>query len=64
VFRMQRVSGEPYAADDESTAAAWFDLDELPPMTEDMRRRIELSADDDTRTVFDANGSPPPAQPR
>ncbi|WP_066917714.1 NUDIX hydrolase [Mycobacterium interjectum] len=55
VFRMQWLSGEPFAADDECTAAAWFDLDRLPPMTADMRRRITLSASDDERTVFDTN---------
>lgn len=53
VFRMQWLSGEPFPADDESTAAAWFDLDELPPMTANMCRRIELGASDDSRTVFD-----------
>jgi 8-oxo-dGTP pyrophosphatase MutT (NUDIX family) len=62
VFRMRWLSGEPFAADDESTAAAWFDLDELPTMTEDMRRRITLSASDDARTVFDAN-RPLPTDP-
>jgi 8-oxo-dGTP pyrophosphatase MutT (NUDIX family) len=55
VFRMQWLSGEPFAADDESTSAAWFDLDQLPPMTADMRRRITLSASDDARTAFDTN---------
>ncbi len=55
VFRMQWLSGEPFAADDECTEAAWFDLDELPPMTENMRRRITLSVSDDARTVFDAS---------
>jgi 8-oxo-dGTP pyrophosphatase MutT (NUDIX family) len=59
VFRMQWLSGEPFAADDECTAAAWFDLDELPPMTDDMRRRITLSASDDAGTVFDTNGAGP-----
>jgi 8-oxo-dGTP pyrophosphatase MutT (NUDIX family) len=53
VFRMEWLSGEPYAADDESTEARWFDLDALPPMTENMRRRITLGASDDERTVFD-----------
>lgn len=62
VFRMEWLSGEPFPADDESTAAAWFDLDELPPMTADMLRRITLSANDDERTVFDTDG-PPPARP-
>jgi 8-oxo-dGTP pyrophosphatase MutT (NUDIX family) len=60
VFRMDWLSGEPFAADDETTEAAWFDLDDLPPMTADMRRRIALSARDDHRTVFDTS-SPPPA---
>ncbi|CPR11736.1 hydrolase, nudix family protein, putative [Mycobacterium bohemicum DSM 44277] len=59
VFRMRWISGEPFPADDESTAAAWFDLDALPPMTENMRRRIELSVGDGDRTVFDTNGFPP-----
>ena len=64
VFRMRWLSGEPFAADEETTAAAWFDLDQLPPMTADMRRRITLSVSDDARTVFDTNGPPltdPPA---
>lgn len=55
VFRMQWLSGEPFAADDETAAAQWFDLDDLPPMTANMRRRIALSASDDSRTVFDTN---------
>jgi 8-oxo-dGTP pyrophosphatase MutT (NUDIX family) len=62
VFRMRWLFGEPFAADDESTAAAWFDLDQLPQMTADMRRRITLSASDDARTVFDTN-SPLPTDP-
>jgi ADP-ribose pyrophosphatase YjhB (NUDIX family) len=53
VFRMEWLSGEPYPADDESSEARWFDLDALPPMTENMRRRITLGASDDERTVFD-----------
>jgi ADP-ribose pyrophosphatase YjhB (NUDIX family) len=55
-FRMEWLSGEPFAADDESTEARWFDLDELPPMTENMRERIALAARDDDRTVFDTTG--------
>jgi ADP-ribose pyrophosphatase YjhB (NUDIX family) len=53
VFRMEWLSGEPFAADDESTEAAWFDLDQLPPMTENMHRRITLSVSDDARTIFE-----------
>ncbi|WAC90965.1 NUDIX hydrolase [Mycobacterium sp. Aquia_213] len=59
VFRMKWLSGEPYAADDECTEARWFDLDQLPPMTDNMRRRITLSAADEDRTVFDTDHPPP-----
>ncbi|MEZ0349384.1 NUDIX domain-containing protein [Mycobacterium sp. pR1184] len=55
VFRMKWLSGEPYAADDESTEARWFDLDDLPPMTANMRRRIEVGAADEERTLFDSS---------
>ncbi|WP_207768450.1 NUDIX hydrolase [Mycobacterium ahvazicum] len=55
IFRMNWLSGEPYAADDESTEARWFDLDELPPMTANMRRRIEVGAADEERTLFDSS---------
>src|ERR1700742_2476873 len=58
VFRMRWVSGEPYPADDECTAAAWFDLDNLPPMTENMRQRITLSASEEERTIFDFTITP------
>lgn len=59
VFRMRWLSGEPFAADDESIAAAWFDLDDLPPMTANMLRRIALGASDDAQTVFDTVGALP-----
>jgi ADP-ribose pyrophosphatase YjhB (NUDIX family) len=63
VFRMEWLSGEPFAADDESTEAAWFDLDQLPPMTANMQRRITLFVSDDVRTVFDTTSPPPADQP-
>jgi 8-oxo-dGTP pyrophosphatase MutT (NUDIX family) len=55
VFRMDWVGGEPFPADDESLDACWFDLAEVPDMSADMGRRIELASDDSTnaRTVFD-----------
>ncbi|OBA61534.1 ADP-ribose pyrophosphatase [Mycobacterium sp. 1100029.7] len=53
VFRMNWLAGEPFSADDETTEARWFDLDELPQMTANMRRRITLSASPGERTVFD-----------
>jgi len=63
VFRMEWLSGEPFAADDESTEAAWFDLDQLPPMTANMQRRIALCVSDDVRTVFDTTNPPAADQP-
>ena len=55
VFRMDWVGGEPFPADDESLDACWFDLAEVPDMSADMRRRIELANDDSPSapTVFD-----------
>jgi 8-oxo-dGTP pyrophosphatase MutT (NUDIX family) len=41
VFRMDWVGGEPFPADDESLQARWFDLAEMPDISDDMRRRIE-----------------------
>lgn len=43
VFRGRFVSGEPYPADGENTEAAWFSLDALPPMSPDMRERIDVA---------------------
>lgn len=40
VFRCRYVSGEPYPADGENTEAAWFPLDALPEVSDDMRWRI------------------------
>ena len=55
LFRMDWVGGEPFPADDESLDACWFDLAEVPDMSADMRRRIELANDDSPSapTVFD-----------
>jgi 8-oxo-dGTP pyrophosphatase MutT (NUDIX family) len=55
VFRMDWASGEPFPADDESLDARWFAFAEMPDMSADMRRRIELASDDDLSapTVFD-----------
>jgi 8-oxo-dGTP pyrophosphatase MutT (NUDIX family) len=55
VFRMDWIAGEPYAADDESLFAQWFDLSSLPRLSADMLRRIELASDENesTATVFD-----------
>jgi ADP-ribose pyrophosphatase YjhB (NUDIX family) len=55
VFRLDWVAGTPFAADDESVSAQWFDLATLPDMSADMRRRIELAGHEDgtAATVFD-----------
>ena len=39
-FRFSYVSGEPHPADGENTAAAWFPVDAMPPMSEDMAARV------------------------
>lgn len=39
-FRFSFVSGEPHPADGENTAAAWFPVDAMPPMSDDMNARV------------------------
>ncbi|MBC7298280.1 MAG: NUDIX domain-containing protein [Demequina sp.] len=39
-FRFRYVSGEPHPADGENTDAAWFSVDAMPPMTDDMAARV------------------------
>jgi 8-oxo-dGTP pyrophosphatase MutT (NUDIX family) len=55
VFRMDWVAGEPFPADDESDSVQWFDLSSMPPMSADMRRRVELATDESATaaTVFE-----------
>jgi len=59
VFRMDWVDGEPFPADDESLEARWFDLGEMPDMTDDMHRRISYARDGnrDAPTVFETDAS-------
>jgi 8-oxo-dGTP pyrophosphatase MutT (NUDIX family) len=40
IFRCSYVSGEPYPADGENTEVAWFRLDALPEISDEMRGRI------------------------
>lgn len=56
VFAMSWVAGEPYPADDESTAARWCPLGGLPDMPERMRRRITAALDSGTATRFEWAG--------
>ncbi|HEY0248965.1 MAG TPA: NUDIX domain-containing protein [Gryllotalpicola sp.] len=44
VFRCRYVSGEPYPADGENTAARWCRLDELPELNGTHRERIMVAA--------------------
>lgn len=54
-FRMDWTAGEPFAADDENLEARWFALAELPEMSAQMFRRIELASDDNLSApaIFD-----------
>ncbi|WP_084077852.1 NUDIX domain-containing protein [Demequina sp. NBRC 110057] len=40
VFRFRYLSGDPHPADGENLEAAWFDVDAMPPMSEDMLARV------------------------
>ena len=51
-FRCSWVEGEPVVADDESVDARWVRLDELPPMSQNQRRRIELAVANHPEAVF------------
>ena len=46
VFRLDWRSGEPQPADGENTEARWFPRDALPPMTADMRARVDAALSD------------------
>jgi 8-oxo-dGTP pyrophosphatase MutT (NUDIX family) len=45
VFRCSYVSGEPFPADGENTEVAWFPLDALPEISDDMRGRIRRAVE-------------------
>jgi 8-oxo-dGTP pyrophosphatase MutT (NUDIX family) len=51
-FRCSFVSGEPYAADDESSEARWFPLQALPELAPDQRRRVDLALADAAEADF------------
>lgn len=52
-FRCRWVSGTPHPADGENTDAAWFPLDDLPPMPDDFAERIQLAAQPAGMARFD-----------
>ena len=53
VFRCSWVSGDPFPADGENTEAAWFSVDALPAMSEDMRGRIHVALAGNEATRFE-----------
>lgn len=53
VFRCRYISGEPFPADGENTEAAWFDLDRLPEMSDDMSGRIRVAIAGDEAARFE-----------
>jgi len=52
VFRLRWESGTPHPADGENTDAAWFPLDALPEMDNDMRARMQAAVDNDPEARF------------
>ena len=52
-FRARWVSGEPYAADEESTEVAWFPVDALPsPRQERLDAMLRVVAEDPRDVAF------------
>ncbi|MDF2442966.1 MAG: hypothetical protein JWR01_1169 [Subtercola sp.] len=56
-FRMRYVSGDPFPADGENTDARWFPLDALPPLSPNMRDRIDHALADSVATEFVVSGA-------
>jgi 8-oxo-dGTP pyrophosphatase MutT (NUDIX family) len=52
-FRCAWVSGDPFPVDGEMTEVGWYDLDALPPMDDDMRRRIAAAIAEDDVARFE-----------
>ncbi|MFJ7062585.1 NUDIX domain-containing protein [Streptomyces microflavus] len=52
VLRFAWQSGVPCPADGENTAADWFPLDDLPPMSDDMYKRIAVAVSDEPAAQY------------
>ncbi|MGW9438657.1 hypothetical protein [Streptomyces sp. NPDC055607] len=52
VFRFAWQSGIPHPADGQNTAADWFPLDGLPPMSDDTRKRIAAALSNEQATQY------------
>lgn len=51
-FRFRYVAGEPHPADGENTAAAWFDLGDIPALSADMDARLQSALADEAAARF------------
>ena len=51
-FACTWLSGEAYVADDESVEVRWFPLDGLPPMSEEVRERVESALSGEVAARF------------
>ena len=52
-FVCRWVSGEPFPADGENVAAAWFPLDALPAIPADYQSRLDAALSGETATRFE-----------
>ena len=52
-YRLRYVSGEPEVGDDESTEAAWFPMDALPPLPQRYADRIARALDPRPDTIIE-----------
>lgn len=53
-FACTWLSGEPAVGDDENTDVAWFDADDLPPMRDVVRQRVDVALLDEVATRFES----------
>ncbi len=53
-FRFRYVSGEPFPADGENTEAAWFPVDAMPEMSEEMSGRVAAALTGSDVATFEA----------
>lgn len=62
-FACTWLSGEAHVADDESTEVRWWPRDGLPPMSQEMHRRLDDVFADQREARFVAAGSSSPSVP-
>jgi len=53
IFRCSYVSGDAFPADGENTEAAWFPIDDLPEISDDMRGRVMSAVETDGVARFE-----------